>query len=238
MELLNKAELVLLCKENNVKGYSKFNKDDLIVFLKEKDLDLINIESRKKINNPKEKKETTDKPKKEKKDPKEKKETTDKSKKEKKEPKEKKEKKNNNNKKDSSDNDETSIVESFNDISLNETKINDSEYSYLKIELISSEITSLKNKLDFKLPNDTTKINSNGQITSQGMSISFFIKTPKNNKDKLLDTLQNHYLDKNNDLSIEEETDEENNNVTLIYKQDTITLKICEDEIFDYFFST
>ena len=223
MELLNKAELVILCKENNVKGYSKFNKDDLIVFLKEKNLDLINIESRKKINNPKGKKE--------------KKETTDKPKKEKKEPKEKKEKKINN-KKDSSENDETSIVESFNDISLNETKINDSEYSYLKIELISSEITPLKNKLDFKLPDDTTKINSNGQITSQGMSISFFIKTPKNNKDKLLDTLQNHYLDKNNDLSIEEETDEENNNVTLIYKQDTITLKICEDEIFDYFFST
>ena len=130
------------------------------------------------------------------------------------------------------------MLESFNEISLNETKINDSIYSYLKIELISSEITPLKNKLDFKLPDDTTKVNSNGQITSKGMSMSFFIKTPKNNKDNLLDTLKNHYLNNNNDLSIEEETDEENNNVTIVYKQETITLKICEDEIFDYFFST
>ena len=52
MELLNKAELVTFCKENNVKGYSKFNKDDLIAFLKEKDIDLSNIESRKKLITP------------------------------------------------------------------------------------------------------------------------------------------------------------------------------------------
>ena len=203
MDTLNKAELISFCKENNIKGYSKFNKDELIGFLKKQDINMSNFQTREVVN-----KET-------------KKET-------------KKDTKKDTKKKESKIDDLEKAVEKI--------TINDNiDYTYYRIDIDSSHITSLKSKLDLKLPDGTTKVNGHGQLTSEGMGISIYIKTPSENKEDIITILRNHYLEnENNDIEIEEEVsinEDENEITTTIYKQENVTLKICEDEMFDFFFS-
>lgn len=202
METLSKSELVSLCKENKIKGYSKFKKDELITFLKNQEIDFSNFQSREVINKEEIKSET-------------KKTDT-------------KEKKN--------DENITELEKDFEKISLKDMD----EYIYFKVDVESSNITSLKSKLEINLPNGTSKINGHGQLTSEGMSTTIYIKTNINDKNEIIEILKNHYLE-NKDLEIKEEINEEEEEekeiITTIYKQDNVILKICENELFDYFFN-
>lgn len=210
METLSKSDLVAFCKENKIKGYSKFNKDELIAFLKNQEIDLSNFESREVINKEEIKKES-------------KKNTET----------EKKNKKTKETKEDS--------IEELEKIIKNVALKDKIKYIYFRVDVESSNITSLKSKLEINLPEGTSKINGHGQLTSEGMSTTIYIKSQSNDKDKIIEILKNHYLE-NKDLEIEEEIleeeDEEDHKIiTTIYKQENLTLKISEDELFDYFFN-
>ena len=216
METLSKSDLISFCKENKIKGYSKFNKDELIEFLKNQEIDLNNFQSREVINKDEIKKESNKNTKTDKKD---KKDKTD-----------KKDIKN-------KENPIKELEKIIKNVSLKD-KI---EYIYFRVDVESSNITSLKSKLELNLPDGTSKVNGHGQLTSEGMSTTIYIKAQSNDKDKIIEILKNHYLE-NKDLEIEEEIleeeDEEDHKIiTTIYKQENLTLKISEDELFDYFFN-